>query len=45
MKLLWQPHTNITRFAGVQAEVWKILEEGSNAYDESSGAEHLGILQ
>lgn len=26
MKLLWMPHANNNRFAGVQAKVWKILD-------------------
>lgn len=28
MKLLWSPHTNVSRFGGIQAEVWRILETG-----------------
>lgn len=33
MKLLWLPHTGKNRFSGVQAEVWKILEDTGGYYD------------
>lgn len=42
MKLLWQPHTNVTRYGDIQAEVWRILEEGGGFIEESISYE--GVL-
>lgn len=37
MKLLWSPHTNSDRYAGVQEEVWRILNDpnGTGGYHDA----------
>lgn len=42
MKLLWLPHTNNNRFARVQNEVWKTLENGGGFIEES--LKYEGVL-